>query len=55
VLGEDRVVDFSGEGEMTEREVVGHVLSSGAIVSWRRGCVCPPSLGVDMRGVDLHG
>jgi hypothetical protein len=31
------------------------VFSFGIIMSWTRGCIGPPSLGVDALGVDLHG
>jgi hypothetical protein len=32
---------------------VGHAFSSGAVVSWHRVCVHPPSSGVHVCGVDL--
>jgi hypothetical protein len=34
---------------------VGHAFSFGAIVSWSHGYVYLPCLGIDARGVDLHG
>jgi hypothetical protein len=40
---------------MTETEVVVHMFSSGAVVSWHCGCVRLPSLRVDEHGVDLRG
>jgi hypothetical protein len=52
---EDHIVDILGEGETTNREVVGHVFYFGAFMSWCRGCVRPPFLRVDARGVDLRG
>jgi hypothetical protein len=46
---EGRVIDFFGEN--TQREVVGHTFSSGAIKSWSRGCARPPSPRVKAREV----